>query len=221
MLYIVSTPIGNLGDISFRALEILKSVDYIACEDTRKTSILLKKYEVQSNLISYHAHSTFSKTNKILELLKDGKDIALVSDAGTPGVSDPGIQLIREVKKEGLDVSAIPGASAFLCALTMTGLSNKEFTYLGFIPHKKGRKKIMEKMDSIDHVVIFYESSHRICKCLRELDERLTVDRDIYLCKELTKIYENCTLIKRADLASFADSYSPKGEYVVVLSPPL
>jgi len=218
MFYIVSTPIGNLGDISLRALEVLKNVDFIACEDTRKTQILLKKYEIKTRTFSYHVHSSDSKVANIKKILSEGKDIALVSDAGTPGINDPGTRLIKELRKENFEISVIPGSSAFLSALSLSGFSTNVFTFLGFIPNKKGRQKFINNINNITNTVVFYESSHRIIKCLKEVSDLLTGDRRVAVVREITKIYEESVILEVEEINDFIEDYKARGEYVVVVS---
>ncbi len=171
MLYIVSTPIGNLEDITIRAINTLKEADLIAAEDTRHAKILLNKYEIKTTLQSYHAHSDQKKLNHLIGLMLEGKSVALISDAGTPGISDPGYVLINEAIKQGIQVVPIPGAAAFLTALSASGLPTHQFLYLGFLPQKKGRKTLLKSLKQETRTVVFYESPHRIIKTLMELDE--------------------------------------------------
>ena len=189
--YVVATPIGNMGDISFRAIETLKNVDLILFEDTRQTKKLLDKYGINKPTMSYHAQSKLAKTDKIFELLKDGKDLALVSDAGTPGISDPGAILVSKIKEElsGVQVIPIPGASAVIAALSASGLPTHEFTFLGFLPHKKGRETLFKEIAVAKRTMAFYESPHRILKTLESLT-KFCPNKKICVARELTKIYE-------------------------------
>ena len=191
-LYIVATPIGNLEDITLRALRILKEVDCILCEDTRTTKVLLNKYDISTKTISYHAHSTGAKESAIIKMLKDGQNLALVSDAGTPCISDPGVLLVANVYKElGKEASVvpIPGPSALISALSASGQSSASFTFLGFLPHKKGRATIFKEMREKDEMIVFYESTHRIMKTLASLEESIG-DRQIVIARENTKKVE-------------------------------
>ncbi|PKL36660.1 16S rRNA (cytidine(1402)-2'-O)-methyltransferase [Candidatus Peregrinibacteria bacterium HGW-Peregrinibacteria-1] len=218
MLYIVSTPIGNLKDITIRALDTLQEVDYIAAEDTRHTGKLLKHYEIDKPLLSYHSHSGFAKIEKIIQLLKEGKKIAVVSDAGTPGISDPAYSLIQEAIKEQISIIPIPGASSLLAAIVASGMPMNQFLYLGFLPLKKGRQTILKSLVDETRTVVIFESPHRIVKTLTQLHEYLG-DRQVALCRELTKIYEE---VLRAPLSTHITYYkttSPKGEYVLVIAP--
>lgn len=189
LLFVVATPIGNLGDISFRAIETLKGVDFILCEDTRTTQKLLNHFEIKTKTISYHQHSKLNKINHILELLKQGKNIALVSDAGTPGISDPGNKLVSEVVESlshQVKIIPIPGASAAITAASVCGFPMDKFLFLGFPPAKRKRNKFFEEIKGSEHSVIIYESPYKIEKTLKELPQ----DRQIVVCRELTKIYE-------------------------------
>ena len=229
-LYIVATPIGNLADMTFRAVEILKSVDYILCEDTRTTGSLLKHYEIpnkneagQSKLMSFHAHSKLTKVNQVIELLEQGKTIALVSDAGTPCISDPGVMLVMELQKHfenNLTVSPIPGASALISALSASGLPAHEFAWKGFIPHKKGRETFFKEITETDTTVIFYESVHRILKTLESLYEFMP-DRTVVIGREITKIFEEFKQGTPAELINYFATHPEKvkGEFVVMIAP--
>ena len=221
-LYIVATPIGNLEDISLRALRILKEVDLILCEDTRETKKLLNKYEIKKELLSYHSHSKLSKVEKIFELLEAGKDLTLVSDAGTPGISDPGTVLISKVKEkfgENVQVVPIPGATALIAALSASGLPTHEFTYLGFLPHKKGRETLFKEIASAKRTMVFYESPHRILKTLESL-QKFCPNKKVCLARELTKIYEEFKTGSPAELLEYLKQNLEKqrGEFVVIVS---
>jgi len=217
MLYIVSTPIGNLSDISTRAIETLTTVDVIACEDTRKTQIITSKFNIDTQRISYHSKSGNSKTDKMINLLKDGKDIALVSDAGTPGINDPGFRLIRKAKENNIQITTIPGPSAFLSALIMSGFQLNEFVFMGFIPNKKGRMKFLEEIKASTKTTVFYESCHRISKCLNKISEIFGPNREIAIVREITKMFEECINIKVGEIQDFLSDYKARGEYVVVV----
>lgn len=213
-LYIVATPIGNLGDFTFRALETLKEVDYILCEDTRVTKKLLNRYEIDTKTISYHQHSTDKKVNEIKKLLAEGNNLALVTDAGTPGISDPGNMLIASLTD--VEIIPIPGASAVITALSISGFPTDKFIFLGFPPHKKGRNKYFKELAEFKFTVAFYESNHRIKKCLGELAEVLDEKKQICICRELTKKFET---IYRGTIKEILEQKIPeKGEFVVVIS---
>ncbi len=225
-LFIVATPIGNLKDISFRALEVLKGVDLILCEDTRVTKKLLDYYQIKTSVLSYHQHSKLTKVNYILELLKNGKDLALVSDAGTPGISDPGNKLIQEVFNY-VKIVPIPGPSAVTAAASICGFSMDKFIFLGFPPTKKKRKKFFEEIIESKHPVIFFESPYRIIKSLCDLREltrmrkQINTDTKIVVCRELTKKFETIyrgtikEVIKQLENPPAGGTI--KGEFVVVV----
>lgn len=216
-LYIVSTPIGNLEDITFRAIETLKKVDFIAAEDTRHSQILLNKYEIKKKIISYHAHSGQMKVEKILDRLKEGQSCALISDAGTPGISDPAYTLIQAVLEAGIEIVPIPGPSAFLAALVASGLKTNQFVYLGFLPTKKGRQTLFNSFKDEKRTIVFYESPHRIKKTLSQLEEFLDPERKLVIGRELTKMHEEFV---RGTIKSVREEFedrTPKGEFVVIL----
>lgn len=215
-LYIVATPIGNLGDLTFRAKEILEKVDLIACEDTRHTSILLKHYAISKPTLSFHSHSGQAKVEKILDYLKQGKEVALVSDAGTPGISDPAYVLIQAALENGVNVIPLPGPSAVITALSASGLPTDKFLYLGFLPIKKGRQTLFKKMAELEYTMVFYESPHRLLKTLTQLKDYLKPNTKISIAKELTKIHET---FYRGTLDEILSHLPPtiKGEYVVMI----
>lgn len=218
-LSIVATPIGNLKDITLRALDVLKESNIILCEDTRTTKKLLSHFDIHTKCIAFHKFSTEKEIESILNLFETYEHISLVSDAGTPAISDPGsllVQLVREQKPE-VEVISIPGASALTSAISISGLPMSQFTFFGFLPHKKGRQKKLDEALSYTHSVIFYESTHRILKLLEEIKKRQP-ERKIIICKELTKMYEN-VLTGNAEelLAQFAENPSlQKGEFVLI-----
>ena len=217
LLYIVATPIGNLEDITLRALRVLKEVDIIVCEDTRHTKILLNKYEIVKPLLSYHSHSGVSKVQKVIDELKSGKDLALVSDAGTPGISDPGYAVVKAAIEEGIEVVPLPGASAFLTALMVAGFPINHFLYLGFLPVKKGRQTLFLSLKEEKNTVVFYESTYRIIKTLREMTEYLGGDREIMIGRELTKKFEEFKRGTIEEIYLEMKDVKPKGEFVVIL----
>ncbi|MFA6427380.1 MAG: 16S rRNA (cytidine(1402)-2'-O)-methyltransferase [Candidatus Magasanikbacteria bacterium] len=217
-LYIVATPIGNLDDITLRALETLKSVDVILCEDTRVTSKLLAHFKISKSLVSYHHHSDEKKIQEIRQMLESGKNIALVTDAGTPGISDPGNQLVAHVTHTTYHIPTVPvpGVSAVITALSISGFPTDKFLFMGFPPHKKGRKSFFEDVAKAEYTVAFYESSHRIMKCLSELVAVLKEDQQICICRELTKKFES---IYRGTIQEIQkQDISNKGEFVLVIS---
>ncbi|NCA92726.1 16S rRNA (cytidine(1402)-2'-O)-methyltransferase [bacterium] len=211
-LYLVATPIGNLADITLRALETLKTVDIIACEDTRHTLQLLNKYEIKKPLISYYKHKEQEGSKKIIELLTQGKNIALVSDAGMPCISDPGSVLVQKVLEEGISYTIIPGANAAVCAIALTGVTGG-FTFLGFMPEKnKARINLINEYKNVSGNLIFYSAPHDVNEYLEFLNGQLG-DRTVYLVKEITKMFETVT---KGRLGSLRVD-SPKGEYVIVV----
>jgi len=223
--YVVATPIGNMGDITFRAIETLKSVDLILCEDTRQTKKLLDKYDIKKPTMSYHAQSKIAKTDKIFELLEEGKNLALVSDAGTPGISDPGALLVSQIKERFGDevrVIPIPGATALITALSASGLPIHEFTFLGFLPHKKGRETLFKEISQAKRTFVFYESPHRILKTLESLVKFCPKENQKKVCvaRELTKIYEEFKTGTPVEVLEFFQKNKEKqrGEFVVIVS---
>ena len=217
-LYLVATPIGNLGDISFRAVETLKSVELIFCEDTRTSSKLLHHYGISTPTQAYHLHNEHQRTSSILDLVEAGKTIALISDAGMPGISDPGFLLVREAQQRGITVQVIPGANAVLTALTVSGLPSDRFVFEGFLPPKKGRKKKVESWIEEERTVIIYESVHRILKLLKELEEYLQSERIIAVTRELTKTFEEVIRGPIAQVKQACEEHKNlKGELVVVI----
>lgn len=215
-LYIVSTPIGNLEDITFRAVKILSGVDLIAAEDTRKTKILLEHYNIQKELISYFQFNEAKRTPELIEALKNGKSIAIVSDAGTPGISDPAYRLVRAAIADGINIIPIPGASALLAALVVSGLPTDSFVFEGFLPHKKGRRTKLEQLKSESRTIILYESPHRILKTLQQLQETFG-DRQVAVGREITKKFEEFYRGTLSEALNYFSSKSIKGEFVLVL----
>jgi 16S rRNA (cytidine1402-2'-O)-methyltransferase len=217
MLYLVATPIGNLGDITLRALETLRRVDYVASEDTRKTGLLLRHFEIKKPQIAFHEHNEAQAGPRIIALLQTGNAIAVVSNAGTPGVADPGYTLVRRAIELDLPVTLIPGPSAVVMALVLSGLPSHSFTFRGFPPRKSGKRRAFLATDrDAPHTLIFYESPHR----LREfLADALAVygDRPAALANELTKLFENVRRGRLSELIAFVDEIEPRGEYVVVI----
>lgn len=224
LLSIVGTPIGNLGDITLRALETLKSADAIACEDTRVTSKLLSRYDIQKPLVVYHAQSGRLAADRVLALLGDDRHVALVTDAGTPGVSDPGVELValaRERLGSSVRVEVVPGPSALAAALSVAGLPAASVVFLGFLPHKKGRQTLLKAIAAEERTVVFYESPHRIEKALASLAELLTSERRVAVCRELTKIHEEVVVGTAAEAAAYFTEKPDhvRGEFVVVVAP--
>jgi len=222
-LYIVATPIGNLEDITLRALRILKEVDCILCEDTRTTGKLLHKYDIHTKTMSYHAHSTLAKESVIIKMLKEGKNLALVSDAGTPCISDPGVMLVANVRNELDDMARIvpiPGPSALISALSASGISSAEFVFLGFLPHKKGRETLFKEIAQSVKVVVFYESTHRILKTLASLHTHAP-NMTVVIAREITKQFEEFIKGKPEEVLEYFTKNTDKhrGEFVVIVAP--
>ena len=220
--YVVATPLGNLEDITLRALRVLKEVDLILCEDTRTTRVLLQKYGIKTPTESYHAKSSKGKSERILKLLEDGKNLALVSDAGTPAISDPGVLIIKEIREkfgDEVQIIAIPGPSALTAALSVAGVPGNEFIFLGFLPHKKGRETIFKEIAASNRPMVFYESPHRIMKALESL-QKFTPEKRLVVCRELTKIFEEIKIGHPAEILQYFNEYPDKvrGEFVVIAS---
>ena len=216
MLYIVSTPIGNLEDITFRAIKTLKEVDLIAAEDTRHSQILLKKYEISKPIVSYHSYSDDRKLEHLIAVLKEGKSVAVISDAGTPGISDPAYTLIKRAIEEGIKICPIPGASSLLSALVMSGMKMNQFVYLGFLPLKKGRQTLLKSLAQEERTMIIFEAPHRLERTLHDLKEYLG-DRQIAVCREITKIFEESLRGKISEMIIHFEKTKPRGEFVLVI----
>lgn len=216
-LFIVATPIGNLGDISARALDTLRSVQAVVCEDTRVTAKLLHHFGIQAPTVSYHHHSPPARAARLVERLERGESLAYVSDAGTPGISDPGGKLVAACAARGITVVPIPGPSAVAAALSVAGLPLQNYLFLGFPPHKKGRQTFFKQIVDSEHPVVFYESTHRIVKALEEL-ARLSPSRPLVVCRELTKTFETIYRGTADEVRRQLAASSTKGEFVVIVS---
>ena len=216
VLYIVSTPIGNLEDITLRALRILKEISLIAAEDTRLTRKLLTHYDISTPTVSYYEHNSFTRIPKIIDHLNTGKDVAVVTDAGTPGISDPAYKLIRAAIESGNRIEAIPGPSASITALTASGLPTDRFIFEGFLPHKKGRKAKLTRLSAIEATVIFYESPKRIVRTLKDILEFMG-DRPAVIGRELTKLHEEMIRGNVSKLLSHFTQKTPRGEFVIMI----
>ncbi len=217
-LIIVPTPIGNLKDITLRALEVLKDCDFILAEDTRTSLRLLQHYEIEKKLYPFHLNNEHSVLSKVADEIGNGKTAALVSDAGTPGISDPGFLLVRECVARGIKVECLPGATAFVPALVTSGLPCDKFHYEGFLPHKKGRQTRLKYLAQLPETIVLYESPHRIERCLNEIKEFFGETRQISFCREISKMFEE---IKRGTVVEVINSMTPnsfKGEMVVVIA---
>jgi 16S rRNA (cytidine1402-2'-O)-methyltransferase len=217
-LYLVPTPIGNLADMTYRAVNILNSVDVILAEDTRTSGKLLKHYDIKKPLQSFHIHNEHKKLEQVIDELKAGKIMALISDAGTPGISDPGFLLAREALKNNIKLESLPGATALIPALIKSGFPNDRFIFEGFLPHKKGRKTRIEKLKEEDRTIIFYESPHRLLKTLKQLAEVMGENRMASVSRELTKLFEETITDTLAGLIEHFEHTAPKGEIVLVLN---
>ena len=218
ILYIVSTPIGNLDDITLRALKTLRHVDLIAAEDTRRTRKLLSHFDIHTPLVSYFEHNELKKLDKLLSHMKRGKEIALVSDAGTPGISDPGYRLVQQAIESGIPVIPIPGPSAVIAAMSISGLPTDSFTFAGFLPKKGGkRRKLLEKLGDLDGTSILYESPHRLMRTLEDLLE-VCGDRQIVITRELTKAFEETTRGTIREVINTLEGRRIKGEVTIVLA---
>ena len=216
-LILVPTPIGNLKDMTFRAVEVLKNADLILAEDTRTSSILLKHFDIQNTLSAYHKFNEHKQINTIINKLLSGLTIALISDAGTPGISDPGFLLVRECLKNGIETETLPGAAAFVPALVNSGLPCDRFCFEGFLPQKKGRQKRLKELIEEKRTMIFYESPHRLVKTLNQFLEIFGSERHVSVSRELTKIYEETVRGTLTEVINFFKNKSVKGEIVIVL----
>ncbi len=217
-LFIVSTPIGNIKDISLRALEILQNVQFIACEDTRITSILLNQYKIKKRMVSLNAVNEKTKIPYMIKRIIKGESCALVSDAGTPCISDPGVRLVSAALKENIHVVPVPGATAVITALTISGLPTDSFVFEGFLPQKKGRQKKLELLSKETRTIVLYESKYRIGKLINEI-EKYMPDRIVVVCRELTKKFEEVWRDYPSELLKSLPGRITKGEFVVVISP--
>jgi len=217
MLYIVATPIGNLGDITLRAIEVLKSVDLIACEDTRHSQILLDHYGIKTPTTSFFQYNRFTKGRYLLKLLLEGRSIALVSDAGTPGILDPGHHIINLALKNNIGITAIPGPTAFINALILSGKPSHEFVFGGFLPNRAlARRNRLKKLAQLKYTLIFYESCHRILEALEDI-RSVFGDRDIVVARELTKKFEEIKRSSAKDIWEALKKQKPRGEFVIVI----
>lgn len=216
-LYLVPTPIGNRGDITIRALEILKKVDTILAEDTRTSGLLLTHYGIHKSLQSFHIHNEHKKTEQFVERMVQGETFALVSDAGTPGISDPGFLLVRECLKKGIRVECLPGPTALIPALVNSGFPTDRFVFEGFLPHKKGKQTILKRLAQEERTIVLYESPHRLVKTLEEIKAQFGEDRSISISRELTKIHEETVTGSVHDVIKHFQKKDVKGEIVIVI----
>lgn len=217
MLYIVPTPVGNLEDITLRALRVLKEADLILAEDTRTSGILLKHYDIHNHMQSYHKFNEHKTVEYLVERMKAGQTLALISDAGTPGISDPGFLLARECAKEGVEVQCLPGATAFVPALIASGLPCDKFVFEGFLPQKKGRQSRLKELAAEERSIVFYESPYRVVKTLMQFREIFGGNRDVAVCREISKVHEQ---IVRGSIDNAIEHFNvvePKGEFVIIV----
>lgn len=217
-LYLVPTPVGNLEDMTFRAIRILREADMVLCEDTRTSSVLLKHFEVQNRLVAHHKFNEHGMAAGLVERLKAGAVIALVSDAGTPGISDPGFLLAREAIAAGVTVQTLPGATAFVPALVSSGLPCDRFCFEGFLPQKKGRQTMLEHLKTEERTTIFYESPYRVLKTLEQFAEFFGEERRVSCCREISKVYEESVRGSLREVIDHFREVEPKGEFVIVLA---
>ena len=217
ILYLVPTPVGNMEDITLRALRILKEADLILAEDTRTSGILLKHYDIKNNLMSHHKFNEHGTSAGIVERLKAGAVIALITDAGTPAISDPGFYLVREAVKEGVTVQCLPGATAFVPALVSSGLPDDKFCFEGFLPQKKGRATRLTELSEETRTMIFYESPYRLVKTLKQFAEYFGEERNVSVCREISKIHEESVRGTLTEVIAHFEETEPRGEIVIVL----
>ena len=217
-LYIVPTPIGNLGDITLRAVEVLREVDFILAEDTRTTSVLLKHLGIEKRLYSHHKFNEHATVRMVAEAIGAGHTVALVSDAGTPGISDPGFLLVRTCVEAGIEVETLPGATACIPALVQSGFPCDRFCFEGFLPQKKGRSKRLQELRDEERTMIFYESPYRVVKCLEQFAEVFGGDREVSVTREISKKFEQTVRSTVSEAAEYFREHEPKGEFVIVLA---
>lgn len=217
-LYVVPTPIGNLEDITLRAIRILSEVDLILAEDTRVSRKLLSQYKIETALESHHQNNEHATVSKQIEKMKQGLSLALISDAGTPAISDPGFLLVRETVKAGIEVDCLPGPTALIVALVNSGIPTERFVFEGFLPPKKGRQKKLQQISDEERTIVFYESPHKLNKTLAQLAEHIEEDRTIAVCREMTKKFEETIRGTLIEVQQHFEENSPKGEFVIVLS---
>ena len=217
-LYIVPTPVGNMEDMTFRAIRILKEADLILAEDTRTSGILLKHYEIKNTLLSHHKFNEHGTSAGIVNRLLAGENVALISDAGTPGISDPGFFLVREAVRAGVEVQCLPGATAFVPALVASGLPCDRFAFEGFLPQKKGRQTKLQSLVGEERTMIFYESPYRLLKTLQQFAEVYGEERQVSVCREISKIHEESVRGSLAEVIAHFKEKEPKGEIVIILA---
>lgn len=217
-LYIVPTPVGNLGDMTPRAIEVLKAVDVVLAEDTRTSGVLLKHFDIATPMRSHHKFNEHEAVNAVVRQLSDGAVMALISDAGTPGISDPGFLLSRECRRQGIEVETLPGATAFVPALVNSGLPCDRFVFEGFLPQKKGRKTRLESLINEERTMIFYESPYRLVKTLEQFAEVYGADRQVSVCREISKVHEESVRGSLQEVIAHFKETEPRGEIVIILA---
>ena len=218
ILYVVPTPIGNLEDMTFRAINVLKKCDFILAEDTRKSGFLLKHYEIETKMFSHHKFNEHKSSQQIVERILMGADVALISDAGTPAISDPGFLLVRSCIENGLGVECLPGATAFVPALVMSGMPSDRFCFEGFLPHKKGRQSRLRELENEQRTMVFYESPYRVMKTLTQFAETFGENRYVSVSREISKLYEETIRGSVAELIAHFTNNEPRGEFVIVVN---
>lgn len=218
MLYIVPTPVGNMEDMTFRAIRVLNEADLILAEDTRTSSVLMKHYDIKTHLVSHHKFNEHQTSSGIVDKLKSGMTIALISDAGTPGISDPGFFLVREAVEAGIEVQCLPGATAFVPAIVSSGLPDDRFCFEGFLPQKKGRMSKLEALADEHRTMIFYESPYRLVKALQQMGEVFGIDRRVSVCREISKVHEESVRGTIEEVIAHFTATEPKGEIVIVVA---
>lgn len=216
-LYVVPTPVGNLEDMTLRAIRVLKEADLILAEDTRTTGILLKHFDIKNPLQSHHKFNEHRAVEQVVQKLLAGQTLALVSDAGTPAISDPGFLIVRECVRNGIEVQCLPGATAFVPAIVSSGLPNDRFCFEGFLPQKKGRLSRLQELAEETRTMIFYESPYRLVKTLTQLSEQMGLEREVAVCREISKLHEECVRGTLQEVATHFIAHPPKGEIVIVL----
>ena len=217
-LFVVPTPVGNLEDMTFRAIRTLKEVDLILAEDTRTSSVLLKHFEIKRPMISHHKFNEHRPVEGVVHRLKAGENVALISDAGTPGISDPGFLVVRECVRNGIEVQCLPGATSFVPALVSSGLPNDRFCFEGFLPQKKGRMTRLLSLQDEHRTMIFYESPYRLLKTLMQFQEYFGAERQVSVCREISKLHEECVRGSLLEVIEHFKANEPRGEMVVILS---
>jgi len=217
MLYVVPTPVGNMEDMTFRAIKVLKEVDFILAEDTRTSSVLLHHYDIKNEIHSHHKFNEHQTCQKVVERLQAGQSAALISDAGTPGISDPGFMLVRECVRNGIEVQTLPGATAFVPALVSSGMPCDKFVFEGFLPQKKGRQKRLGELKDETRTMVFYESPYRVVKTLEQFAEVFGPERPVACCREISKVHEESVRGSIAEVLQHFKEREPKGEFVIVV----